>query len=154
MISGSLQPPNCNGCSCDLLGEKRGLWKASLETVFSYYYPLDGNLAFKSQCVHACIHAKSLQSIGSQELDMTEVTLHACIHAKSLQSCPTLVTLWTVARQDPLSMGFSRQEYWSRLLYPPPGNLPDTGMEPTSSCVLHCRQILYCRATGEALNLS
>ena len=37
---------------------------------------------------------------------------------------------WTVARQAPLSMGFSRQEYWSGLLFPPPGDLPDPGIEP------------------------
>ena len=36
---------------------------------------------------------------------------------------------WTVARQDPLSMGFLRQEYWSRLPFPSPGDLPDRGME-------------------------
>ena len=40
------------------------------------------------------------------------------------------VTQWTVARQAPLSMGFSRQEYWSGLPFPPPGDLPDPGMEP------------------------
>ena len=37
--------------------------------------------------------------------------------------------LWTVARQAPLSMGFSRQEYWSGLPRPSPGNLPDPGIE-------------------------
>ena len=37
-----------------------------------------------------------------------------------------------VARQAPLSMGFSRQEYWSGLPFPPPGDLPDPGIEPTS----------------------
>ena len=42
------------------------------------------------------------------------------------------VTLWTVARQAPLSMGFSRQEYWSGLLCPPPGELRDPGIEPAS----------------------
>ena len=40
--------------------------------------------------------------------------------------------LWTVAHQAPLSMGFSRQEYWSRLPCPPPGDLPDPGTEPVS----------------------
>ena len=49
--------------------------------------------------------------------------------AKSWQ---TLVTSWTVARQAPLSMGFSRQEYWNGLPFPPPGDLPDPGMEPGS----------------------
>ena len=40
--------------------------------------------------------------------------------------------LWTVAFQAPLSMGFSRQEYWSGLPCLPPGNLPDSGIKPTS----------------------
>ena len=51
------------------------------------------------------------------------------MRAKSLQSC---LTLWTVARQAPLSMGFSRQEYWSWLPCPPPGDLPNPGIEPVS----------------------
>ena len=42
------------------------------------------------------------------------------------------VTLWTVARQAPLSMGFSRQEYWSGLPCPPPEGLPNPGIEPMS----------------------
>ena len=41
-------------------------------------------------------------------------------------------TLWTAAHQAPLSTGFSRQEYWSGLLCPPPGDLPDPGIEPVS----------------------
>ena len=44
------------------------------------------------------------------------------------QSCPTLVTPWTVAHQAPLSMGSSRQEYWSGLPFPSPGDLPDPGL--------------------------
>ena len=51
-----------------------------------------------------------------------------------------LLTPWTVAHQAPLSMGFPRQEYWSGLPFPPPGDLPDPGIEPS---LLHCRQILY-----------
>ena len=48
-------------------------------------------------------------------------------------SCVQLFsTLWTVARQDPLSMGFSKQEYWSGLPCPPLGDLPDPGIEPLS----------------------
>ena len=41
-------------------------------------------------------------------------------------------TPWTVARQAPLSMGFSRQEYWSGLPCPPPGDLPNPGIKPAS----------------------
>ena len=42
------------------------------------------------------------------------------------------MTPWTVAHQAPLSMGFSRQEDWSGLPFPPRGDLPDSGMEPVS----------------------
>ena len=56
----------------------------------------------------------------------------AAAAAKSLQLCPTLWTPWTVTRQAPLSMGFFRQEYWSGLLFPPPGDHPDPGIEPAS----------------------
>ena len=48
------------------------------------------------------------------------------------RSCPTLATPWTIARQAPLSMGFSRQEYWSGLPFPSPGDLPDPGIEARS----------------------
>jgi len=42
------------------------------------------------------------------------------------------VTPWIAAHQDPLSMGFSRQEYWSGLHLPPPGDVPNLGIRPTS----------------------
>ena len=42
------------------------------------------------------------------------------------------VTAWTVVHQAPLSMGVSRQEYWSGLPFPAPGDLPDPGVEPLS----------------------
>ena len=48
------------------------------------------------------------------------------------QSCSTLVTPWAVARQAPLSMEFSRQEYWSGLSFPSPEDLHDTRIEPWS----------------------
>ena len=57
------------------------------------------------------------------------------------------VTLWTVARQAPLSTGFSRQKYCSRFPFPPPGDLPNPAIKPVS-CI--GRQILYCWATWEA----
>ena len=50
----------------------------------------------------------------------------------SLSHVRLFVTLWTVAHQAPLSMGFSRQEYWSGFPFPSPGDLPDPGTEPTS----------------------
>ena len=48
------------------------------------------------------------------------------------KSCPTLATPWTVARQAPLSIGFSRQEYWNGLPFSSPGDLPDSGLQPSS----------------------
>ena len=54
------------------------------------------------------------------------------MHAKSLQSCPTLCDPMDYSPQVPLSMGFTRQEYWSRLPFPPPGDLPGAGIEPAS----------------------
>ena len=54
------------------------------------------------------------------------------MHAKLLQLCPTLCNPMTVAHQVPLSMGFPRQEYWSGLPCPSPGDLPDPGIGPMS----------------------
>ena len=54
--------------------------------------------------------------------------VHDCV----LSSAWFFVTPWTVAHQAPLSMGFSRQEYWSGLSFPPPGDLPSPGTEPMS----------------------
>ena len=51
---------------------------------------------------------------------------------KLLSHVQLFVTPWTVAHQVPLSMEFSKQEYWSGLLFPPPGDLPNPGIEPGS----------------------
>ena len=53
----------------------------------------------------------------------------------------------TVARQAPLSLGFSRQEYWSGWPFPTLGDLPSLGRNPS---LLHCKQILYHLSTREA----
>ena len=57
--------------------------------------------------------------------------LHVCLLSR-FSRVWLFATLWTVACQAPLSMGFSRQEYWSGLPCPPPGNLPNPGTEPMS----------------------
>ena len=54
------------------------------------------------------------------------------MRAESIQLCLTLCDPWTVAHQAPLTIGFSRHEYWNGLLLPPPGDLPDPGIEPAS----------------------
>ena len=58
--------------------------------------------------------------------------MHECLHAKLFSRVQLFETLWTVARQAPLSTGFSRQEYWSGLTCPPPGDLPNPGIKPRS----------------------
>ena len=79
----------------------------------------------------------------SQALLMAELGIHGfiylliyiictCMYAKLLQSCLTLCCPLTRACQAPLSMGFSRQEYWSGLPCPPPGDLPKLGIKPVS----------------------
>ena len=57
---------------------------------------------------------------------------HRWFGAQSLSCVRVFATLWTVAHQAPLSMGFSRQEYWSGLPYPCPGNLSNPGIESPS----------------------
>ena len=59
-------------------------------------------------------------------------------------SCVQLfVTLWTVALQAPLSMGFPRQGYWSGLSFPPPGDLPNLGIFPTQGLNPHLSHLLH-----------
>ena len=55
-----------------------------------------------------------------------------CVYAESLSHVWLFVTPWTVAHQAPLSMGFSRLECWSGWPCPPPGDLPNPGIEPGS----------------------
>ena len=70
------------------------------------------------------------------------------------QSCLTLCTARTVAHQAPLSMGLSRQEYWSGLPFSTSGDLPDTGIEPVFPQVPACRQILYSCKQETSLKVS
>ena len=67
-----------------------------------------------------------VESVNTESMDMKEYTCSVPSHA------PLFVTPWPVAHQAPLSMGFSRQEYWSGLPCPPPGDLPHPGIEPRS----------------------
>ena len=54
------------------------------------------------------------------------------VKVKLLSRVRLFATPWTIAHQVPLSMGFSRQEYWSGLPFPSPGNIPDPEIEPGS----------------------
>ena len=73
------------------------------------------------------------------ERPRVRTTIFSPLRVLTAQSCLTLVTPWTVACQAPPSMGSSRQEYWSALPFPSPGDLPDQG---PNAGLLYCRQTL------------
>ena len=75
------------------------------------------------------LEPKELLSFSDQEVPVC-VCLLSCFSHVQLYA-----TLWTATHQAPLSMGFSRQEYWSRLPCPPPEDLPNPGTEPASSAL-------------------
>ena len=76
----------------------------------------------KKKSMSTVIRGK-LESVTDQTLyQPSEPLLLLFSHSVQVQLC---VTPWTIAHQAPLSMGFPRQEYWSGLLFPPPGYLPD-----------------------------
>ena len=64
-----------------------------------------------------------------------------CVCVCVSQSCPNSATAWTAAHQAPLSVKFSRQEYWSGLPFSSPGHLPNSGFKPRSPAL---QAILYC----------
>ena len=96
-----------------------------LEIVISYYFAC--MCASSLSCVRLCATpgAIALQAPLSMELSRQEYWLLF----SHVQLC---ATPWTAAHQVPPSLGFSRQEYWSGLPFPPPGDLPNPGIEPVS----------------------
>ena len=83
-------------------------------------------------------HSASLSTLGFSFFFICESAFHSnrcivascvCVCTQSL-SCVYFATTRTVAHQAPMSMGLFRQEYWSELPFPPPGDLPHPGVEP------------------------
>ena len=66
---------------------------------------------------------------------VTSISCAALAKVKSLSRVRLFATPWTVAYQASPSMGFSRQEYWTELPFPSPGDLPNPGIEPRSSAL-------------------
>ena len=99
----------------------------------SHYVPLWSHVCPSCTLISLCV-SQPLVSVGvTQRLLVTVCLMN--IHASVLSSFTHLrlfENLWAVARQAPLSMGFSRKEYWSGLPCPPPGHLPNPGTEPTA----------------------
>ena len=70
--------------------------------------------------------------ISHDHFNMTQLIYLDKVKLKLLSRIQLFATPWTVACQDPQSVGFPRQEYWSGLPFPSPGDLPDPGIEPRS----------------------
>ena len=74
----------------------------------------------------------------------------ACMHACMLSHLSRVQLFVTPMDCRPVSLGFSKQEYWSRLPFPSPGIFLTQGSNLHLLCSLHCKRILYCWATGKA----
>ena len=102
----------------------RGAWRATVHRVTKSQTWLN-HLAWSTHNfvyyihVHVCVY----------------VYICLCVSVCTLSYSWLFVTPWTVAHQAPLSMGFSRQEYWSGLPCSPPGDLPNPGIKPGSSAL-------------------
>ena len=95
------------------------------------------------------IEAPVKKHFSFSELVMPPVFMrHAWVRVKSLQTSLTLCD--PMDHQAPLSMGFSRHEYWSGLSYPPPGDLPNQGSNPSLFCLLTAGRFFTTSATWEA----
>ena len=93
-----------------------------------------GFISFRVDCLYFLAVQRTFKSLLQHHSSKASVLQCSTESLKvNLLSCVRLVTTpWTVAHQAPPSMGFSRQEYWSGLPFPSPGDLPDPGIEPRS----------------------
>ena len=114
------------GSTCLALAARKQLYLTISGSYYFHYHLPAQNLPRFSQIYHD---------------SFVQEYVYVCIHILYIYVCCVLscfsrdwlcVTPWTVAHQAPLSMGFSRQEYWSELPCPPPGDLPNPEIEPTS----------------------
>ena len=119
---------------CDSFGTTRQNWVVKKQTIYSLqslqYLPLGPlqEILLNLPWPPPIIILLSEGSFWSTSL----IIYTMCLHAVLFQSCPLFGTLWTIARQAPLSMGFSRQEYCNGLQFPPRRDLPDPGIKPES----------------------
>ena len=105
---------------------------------------------FMLHCPNAVCSSCSFQTSTSDYFPLWPDLKHLNISYRFLCSVPGHSIIFPVACQAPLSMGFFRQEYWSRL--PFPRDLPNSGIKHASPVSPAYRQILYCWATREALD--
>ena len=126
-------------------------WRGSRNTRIHFgchtWYQISSYITLTRLCYIIPIEALTIEEMGSwTQHKHVRVCVCVCVHAKLLQSCLTLCNTREWACQAPLSMGFSRQEYCSGLLCPPPRDLPDPGIEPMS--------LIFPALTGRLFTLS
>ena len=95
----------------------------------------DAGQIFLDQELNPCLLHWQVDSLHGTTREAIFLFLHSLFHcgiSRHIEYSSLCCTIWTVARQAPLSMGFSRQEYWSGLPLPSPGDLADPGIEPGS----------------------
>ena len=98
-------------------------WRSRGEFISLLFLPSGGHL---HPLAHGPVYMKIYIHIYAhlEKIHFKEDCCHCCLVTKL---CPTFVIPWNVACQAPLSMGFSRQDYWSRLPFPSSGALPNPG---------------------------
>ena len=100
-----------------------GIWWAAISGVTQSRTRLKRLSSSSSSLIYASLMA---------QLEKNLLAMQEKVKVKSLSRVRLFATPWTVAYQAPLSMGFSRQQYWSGLPFPSPGDLPDPEIEPGS----------------------
>ena len=91
-----------------------------------------GSRSGKTFLLFTIVSSKCYLKMYVVGVGLVRPTLSERKKVKLLSRVRLFATPWTVAYQGPLSMGFSRQEYWRGLPFPSPGDLPDPGIEPRS----------------------
>ena len=123
------------------------LWPHGLQHArLPYSSPTSAACSHSCPSIRWCHPTISSSVIPFSCLQSSLIYLEQCLHAKLLSHIRPFSTPWTVACQTSLFMEFSRQEYWSMLPFPAPGDLPNPGTKPVS-CIGSC--IIYYWATLE-----
>ena len=142
---GTSEPGDTHGCNCaiqTLLGPQGQASEGAPSLTdpggpVRIHYLLRG-VGNQSLVLHVHLFLSTLRKISKGRVCVLS-------HFSRVRLC---VTLWTVAHQAPLSMGFSRQEYWSGWPCPPPGDLSDPGMEPRSLGSPALAGVFFCHLRG------
>ena len=108
-----------------------------------FFFPSWNSSVLWWNCQEIRIQGKKIKSTLSQRhfTFVKHLPYNVCGGGLVVKSCSTLVTPWTVAHQDPLSVGFPRQDYWSVLPFPSSGDLPYQGM---GYCIIGNKKSNHC----------